>query len=281
VPAPYYSAYPDIARAAGARPRIVACSSESGFKLTPEALEDAITERSRWLALNSPGNPSGAVYGPGELAALAEVLRRHPGVAVLSDDIYEHFLYDGAEFATMARVAPDLGPRTLTVNGVSKTYGMTGWRIGYAGGPQELIRAMARIQFQCTTSPCSVSQAAAVSAILGPQDQVRERMARFEKRRDLVVGMLNEIPGLDCLSPRGSFYAYPNCDGLMGKRAPGGDPIDTDTSLATYLLEAERVSVLPGVAYGLSPHLRVSFANDEDALREGCARIARACARLE
>ena len=281
VPAPYYTAYPDIARMAGAVPRIVACSTESGFKLTPKALEDTITERSRWLALNSPCNPSGAVYGHGELAALAEVLRRHPGVAVLSDDIYEHFLYDGAEFATMARVAPDIGERTLTVNGVSKTYGMTGWRIGYAGGPKELIRAMARIQFQCTTSPCSVSQAAAVAAILGPQDQVPERMARFEKRRDLVVGMLNEIASLDCLSPRGSFYAYPNCAGLMGKRAPDGEAIETDTDLANYLLDAERVSVLPGSAYGLSPHLRVSFANDEDALREGCARIARACERLE
>ena len=281
VPAPYYATYPDIARAAGAEPRIVACSSESGFKLSPAALEGAITERSRWLTLNSPGNPSGAVYDDAELAALAKVLRRHPGVAVLSDDIYEHFLYDGATFATMARVAPDIGERTLTVNGVSKTYGMTGWRIGYAGGPKALIRAMARIQFQCTTSPCSVSQAAAVSAILGPQNQVSERMARFEARRDLVVGMLNEIAGIHCLSPRGSFYAYPNCAGLMGKHTPEGDAIDTDTGLATYVLETERVSVLPGAAYGLSPHFRVSFANDEDSLKEGCARIARACSRLE
>ena len=281
VPAPYYATYPDIARVAGAVPRIVACSSDSGFKLSPQALENAITKRSRWLALNSPGNPSGAVYDHDELAALAEVLRRHPGVAVLSDDIYEHFLYDGAPFATMAAVAPDIGERTLTVNGVSKTYGMTGWRIGYAGGPTELIRAMARIQFQCTTSPCSVSQAAAVPALLGPQDEVRTRMAQFEKRRDLVVGMLNEIDGLDCLSPRGSFYAYPNCAGLIGKRAPDGKTIDTDTGLAIYLLETERVSILPGAAYGLSPHIRVSFANDEDALREGCARIARACSALE
>ncbi|MDP6882948.1 MAG: aminotransferase class I/II-fold pyridoxal phosphate-dependent enzyme, partial [Rhodospirillales bacterium] len=169
----------------------------------------------------------------------------------------------------------------LTVNGVSKTYGMTGWRIGYAGGPSALIRAMARIQYQCTTSPCSVSQAAAVSALLGSQDQVTERMARFEKRRDLVVGLLNAVDGLDCLSPRGSFYAYPACAGLMGKRAPDGGTIDNDADLASYILEAERVSVLPGAAYGLSPHLRISFANDEDALTEGCARIARACSALE
>ncbi len=281
VPAPYYASYPDITRVAGAVPRIVACSTETGFKLSPAALEGAITERSRWLALNSPGNPSGAVYDRDDLAALAEVLRRHPGIAVLSDDIYEHFLYDGATFATMAQVAPDMADRTLTVNGVSKTYGMTGWRIGYAGGPSELIRAMARIQYQCTTSPCSVSQAAAVPALLGPQDQVPERMAQFEKRRDLVVGMLNAIDGLDCLSPRGSFYAYPNCARLLGKRATDGKTIDNDTDLATYILEAERVSVLPGAAYGLSPHLRVSFANDDDALKEGCARIARACSQLE
>jgi aspartate aminotransferase len=281
VPAPYYASYPDIARIAGAVPRVVTCPSESGFKLTPAALEGALTGRSRWLVLNSPGNPSGAVYDQGELAALAQVLRRHPTVAVLSDDIYEHFLYDGAKFATMAQVAPDMADRTLTVNGVSKTYGMTGWRIGYAGGPSALIRAMARIQYQCTTSPCSVSQAAAVSALLGSQDQVTERMARFEKRRDLVVGLLNAVDGLDCLSPRGSFYAYPACAGLMGKRAPDGGTIDNDADLASYILEAERVSVLPGAAYGLSPHLRISFANDEDALTEGCARIARACSALE
>ncbi|MDP6787890.1 MAG: pyridoxal phosphate-dependent aminotransferase [Rhodospirillales bacterium] len=281
VPAPYYASYPDIARIAGAVPRVVTCPAESGFKLTPAALEGALTGRSRWLVLNSPGNPSGAVYDQGELAALAQVLRRHPTVAVLSDDIYEHFLYDGAKFATMAQVAPDMADRTLTVNGVSKTYGMTGWRIGYAGGPSALIRAMARIQYQCTTSPCSVSQAAAVSALLGSQDQVTERMARFEKRRDLVVGLLNAVDGLDCLSPRGSFYAYPACAGLMGKRAPDGGTIDNDADLASYILEAERVSVLPGAAYGLSPHLRISFANDEDALTEGCARIARACSALE
>ena len=281
VPAPYYAAYPDIARVADARPRIVPCPPEGGFKLSPAALEEAITARTRWLILNSPGNPTGAVYDRDSLAALAQELRRHPGVAVLSDDIYEHFLYDGAQFATIAAVAADLQDRVLTVNGVSKTYGMTGWRIGYAGGPRALIGAMARIQFQTTTSPCSVSQAAAAAALNGSSADVGSRKALFERRRDLIVALLNAIDGIDCAAPAGSFYAFPRCAGLIGGRRPDGGVIETDGDLAAYLLDAEGVSVLPGAAYGLSPHLRISFAYDEEILVEGCARIARACARLQ
>ena len=281
IPAPHYPSYLQIARIADATPKIVPCAAGEGFKMSPDELAAAITGKTRWLVLNSPNNPTGAAYDAAELSALAEVLRRHPAVAVLSDDIYERYLYDGARFATIAAVAPDLCDRTLTVNGVSKTYGMTGWRIGYAGGPKELIGAMARIQYQCTTSPCSVSQAAAVEAIMGPQDMVDERVAAFELRRDLVVGLLNGTPGVSCRPPQGSIYTYPDCAGLIGRRTPGGGAIESDTDLAVYLLETEGVSVLPGAAYGLSPYLRVSFAAAEDALREGCRRIVRACARLE
>ena len=280
VPAPYYASYPQLARIPGGEPRIVPCPAERGFKLVPDALEAAITPRSRWLIINSPSNPSGAVYDARELADLAEVLRRHPGVAVLSDDVYEYYIYDGAAFATMAAVAPDLRARILTLNGVSKTYGMTGWRIGYAGGPAPLIRAIARIQSESITSSCSVSQAAAAAALIETADEIKVRLANFAARRDLILERLRSVPGLTCEVPRGSFYAYPGFADLMGRRRPDGRTIDNDVDLADYFLDEAGVSTVAGSAYGLSPHLRLSFAAPESALVEGAARMAKAGARL-
>ena len=281
IPAPYWVSYPDMVRLAGGEPVFVPCPAENGFRLRPEDLERAITPRTKWLVLNSPSNPTGAAYRREELAAIAEVLRAHPQVRVMTDDMYEHLVYDDFVFTTIAQVAPDLKPRTLTVNGVSKAYAMTGWRIGYAGGPRELIRAMATIQSQSTSNPCSISQAAAVAALDGDQSFLAERNRVFRERRDLVVSMLDQAPGLSCPKPEGAFYVYPSCAGVIGKRPPGGQPITSSEDFARYLLEDAGVAVVHGAAFGLDPHFRISYATATELLEEACRRIIRACERLE
>ncbi len=280
IPAPYWVSYPDIVRLGGGEPVILPTDPERGFRLTPEALEAAITPRTKWVILNSPGNPSGAAYRRDELEALAEVLLRHPQVWTLSDDIYEHIVYDGFRFTTLAQVAPELYQRTLTLNGVSKAYAMTGWRIGYGGAPVALVKAMAKLQSQSTSNPSSVSQAAAVEALNGPQDFIAERAAIFESRRDLVVSMLNQAPGLSCPKPEGAFYVYPSCAGVIGKRTPEGKVIDSDLDFVSALLEVEGVAVVHGAAFGLEPHFRVSYAASTADLEAACRRIQRFCAAL-
>ncbi len=280
VPAPYWVSYPDIGLLAGARPVIVPTTLEQGFRLRPEDLEAAITPRTKWLIFNAPSNPSGAAYDESQLRALTEVLLRHPQVWVLTDDIYEHLVYDGLAFRTVAQVEPGLYERTLTVNGVSKAYAMTGWRIGYGGGPHELIKAMAKLQSQSTSNPCSISQAAAVEALGGPQDFIAERAAIFQERRELVVGMLNQAAGLACPRPEGAFYVYPSCAGALGKRPSDGAAIESDLDFVAALLEAEGGAVVHGAAFRLEPHFRVSYAAAMDDLEEGCRRIQRFCAAL-
>jgi len=280
IPAPYWTSYPDVVRFCDGTPVFVNCGREQGFRLNPEQLDRAITPRTKWLILNSPSNPSGAVYGAADLAAIAEVLLRHPKVMILSDDMYEHLLYDGMQRATIAQVAPDLYPRTLTVNGVSKTYSMTGWRIGYAGGPTPLLRAMANIQSQATSNPCSISQAAAVEALNGPQDIVGERAAIFEQRRDMMVRLLKQVPGMICPKPEGAFYTYVDCTGLVGKKTPAGKVIANDTDLAVYLLDQAHVATVQGAGFGLSPYLRLAYATSFENIEQGCARIRRACEEL-
>lgn len=280
IPAPYWVSYPDIVALTGATPVPVACRIAQGFKLLPEQLEAAITPRTKWLILNSPSNPTGAAYTAGELRALADVLVRHPHVMVLTDDMYEHIVYDGFRFATIAQVAPELFDRTLTVNGASKAYAMTGWRIGFAGGPAWLIKAMSKIQSQSTSNPCSIAQAAAAAALNGPQDFLAERNVAFQGRRDLVVSMLNQCSGLSCPRPEGAFYVYPDCSGLIGKRAPDGRMLDSDEAVAGYLLDSEGVAVVHGAAFGLSPAFRISYATDTATLEEACRRIQRACAAV-
>jgi aspartate aminotransferase len=280
VPAPYWVSYPDMTILAEGTPVIVPCPPEKGFKLQPEDLERAITPRTKWLIMNSPSNPTGAAYTRAELKALADVLMRHPQVHVLNDDIYEHLVYDGFQFTTIAQVEPGLYERTLTVNGVSKSYAMTGWRIGYAGGPAHLIKAMAKIQSQSTTNPSSVSQAAAVAALNGPQDFIAERAAVFRERRDLVVGMLNQAVGITCARPQGAFYVFPSCAGTIGRKTPDGKTIETDEDFASYLLTEGGVSVVFGAAFGLSPFFRISYAASTQSLEEACTRIQRACGAL-
>ncbi len=280
IPTPYWVSYPDMALMAGGEPVFAETTAETNFKLKPEVLEAAITPRTKWLILNSPSNPSGAAYTGDELLALAEVLRRHPHVWVLTDDMYEHLIYDDFDFKTIAQVAPDLYDRTLTMNGVSKAYAMTGWRIGYAGGPEPLIKLMGKVISQTTSNPCSISQAAAVEALNGPQDFIAERAKAFQERRDLVVSMLNQATGLKCPTPEGAFYVYPSCAGLIGKRTPGGTVIETDADFAGELLEAEDVAVVHGEAFGLSPHFRISYATSSAVLEDACARIQRFCASL-
>ena len=280
VPAPYWVSYPDIVRLAEGTPVFVDCPADQGFKLQPQDLEAAITERTRWLVLNAPNNPSGAVYSLPELKALAEVLLRHPHVWVLTDDIYEHVLYDGRTFATMAQAEPALQPRTLTVNAVYKAYSMTGWRLGYGTGPADLIKAMVKLQSQSTSNPSSVSQAAALAALTGPQEFIAERRRIFQQRRDRMVEGLNAIPGVRCHRPEGAFYLYPSCAALLGRRTPQGQVLETDEDFVLYLLEAQNLAVLQGGAYGVSPYFRLSFATSYDVLQEGLSRLAAACAPL-
>lgn len=280
VPAPYWVSYPDMVLLAGGEPVTVVGEEKDGFKLRPEVLEAAITPRTRWLILNSPSNPTGAAYTRAELEVLADVLRRHPHVWVLTDDMYEHLVYGDFEYTTIAQVAPDLYDRTLTVNGVSKAYAMTGWRIGYAGGPKALIDLMRKVASQTTSNPASISQWAAVEALNGPQDFMAERRAAFETRRDLVVAMLNQATGITCATPEGAFYVYPSIVGLIGKTTPGGVVIDGDGTFAAELLDAEGVAVVQGEAFGLSPYFRISYATSDAVLQEACARIQRFAASL-
>ena len=280
IPAPYWVSYPDIVQFCGATPVILPCPLENSFKLLPEQLDAAITPRTKWVFLNSPSNPTGAAYSVDELKALADVLLGHPHVYVMTDDIYEHIIYDDFKFATIAEVEPRLFDRTLTVNGASKAYAMTGWRIGFAGGPRTIIKAMAKIQSQSTSNPCSVAQAAAVAALNGPQDFLAERNAAFKQRRDMVVSMLNAANGLSCPCPEGAFYVYPDCSGMIGKTTPQGNRLESDEDVAAYLLETEGVAVVHGAAFGLSPAFRISYATSTEALEEACRRIQRACAAL-
>ncbi|VWX59172.1 pyridoxal phosphate-dependent aminotransferase [Sphingorhabdus sp. 109] len=280
IPAPYWVSYPDIVNFAGGSPVIVEAGADQGYKITPEQLEAAITPKTKWVLLNSPSNPSGAAYSADELKALGAVILPHEHVMVMTDDMYEHIWYADFPFATIAQVCPELYDRTLTVNGVSKAYAMTGWRIGYAGGPEWLIKAMAKLQSQSTSNPCSISQAAAVAALNGPQDFLVERNAAFEKRRDLVVSMINDTPGLTCPMPEGAFYVYPDASGLIGKTTPKGAVIENDEDLVTYLLEEAQVAAVHGSAFGLGPAFRISYATSEDLLTEACTRIQRACAAL-
>ena len=280
VPAPYWVSYPDMVLLADGVPVPVECPADTGFKLQPADLEKAITPKTKWLILNSPNNPTGAAYTRAELKALTDVLVKHPHVWVMTDDMYEHLNYDGFEFTTPAQVEPSLYDRTLTINGVSKAYAMTGWRIGYAAGPKELIKAMGVIQSQSTSNPSSVSQAAAVEALNGPQDFIKTRAEAFKERRDLVVSMLNQATGVKCHKPEGAFYVYPSCAGTIGKTTPEGKVIETDEDFVTYLLESEGVAVVQGTAFGLAPFFRISYATSTAELEDACQRIQRACAAL-
>ena len=280
IPAPYWVSYPDIALLAEGKPVVVPCPVEGGFRMRPEDLERAITPKTKWLILNSPSNPSGAAYTEAEMKALTDVLMKHPQVWVLTDDIYEHIVYDGFTFVTPVQVEPGLMERTLTLNGVSKAYCMTGWRVGYAGGPVDLIKAMNKVQSQSTTHTSSISQAGAVAALNGPIDFLARHTSIFEERRDLVVGMLNQAKGLSCPTPEGAFYVYPSCAGAIGRTTPEGKTIATDDDFVGHLLDAEGVAVVQGAAFGLSPHFRVSYATSTEVLEEACERIQRFCAAL-
>lgn len=280
IPAPYWVSYPDIVLLGGGTPVFIATTIASGFKVTGAQLETAITPRTKWLILNSPSNPSGAAYTADELKALTDVLMHHGHVWVLTDDMYEHLTFGGFAFATPAQVEPGLYGRTLTMNGVSKAYAMTGWRIGYAGGPEVLIKAMAKLQSQSTSNPSSISQYAAVEALNGPQDYIPERAEAFRKRRDLVVGMLNQAKGLTCPTPEGAFYVYPSCAGLIGRTSGKGRRLDTDEDVVSALLEEEGVAVVHGAAFGLSPFFRISYATSETVLEEACKRIQRFCGNV-
>ena len=280
IPAPYWVSYPDMVRLCGGDPVIVEAPIEAHFKITPEQLEAAITPSTKWFIFNSPSNPTGAGYSRTELKALTNVLLRHPHVWIMSDDMYEHIVYAPFEFCTPAQVEPALYDRTLTVNGVSKAYAMTGWRIGYAAGPEVLIKAMTKVQGQSTTNPSSISQWAAVEALNGPQDYIATSRIAFERRRNLVVGLLGKIDGIECPTPEGAFYVYPSIKGLIGKATPSGTTISNDEVFATALLESEGVAVVFGAAFGLSPNFRISYATSDELLTEACARIARFCEGL-
>jgi aspartate aminotransferase len=280
VPSPYWVSYPDIVLLAGATPVVVETKLEDGFKLKPADLAAAITPRTRWFIFNSPSNPTGAAYTRDEIKALTDVLLKHEQDWVLSDDIYEHLVYDDFAFTTPAQVEPKLKERTLTLNGVSKAYSMTGWRIGYGGGPEPLIKAISTLQSQSTSNPCSISQWASVEALEGPQDFLKDWVKAFQERRDLVVSMLNQAKGIDCPTPEGAFYVYPSCAGLIGKTTPKGRTLATDEDVAAALLEEEGVAVVHGAAFGLSPFFRISYATGIQALEEACRRIQRFCANL-
>jgi len=281
IPAPYWVSYPDMTLLAGGTPVAVETTAESGFKITAEALEAAITPKSKWLIINSPSNPSGGAYTRAELQAIAEVLLRHPQVWVLTDDMYEHLVFDDFEFTTIAQVEPKLYDRTLTMNGVSKAYAMTGWRIGYAAGPEPLIKAMAKMISQTTSNPSSISQWAALEALNGTQDFIKPNAKLFQERRDLVVSMLNLAQGIHCPTPEGAFYVYPSCAGLIGKTAPSGKVIESDEDFAVELLETEGVAVVHGAAFGLSPFFRISYATSNDVLEDACSRIQRFCGNVK
>ena len=281
IPAPYWVSYPDMVLLAGGEPVIAMTGEQRGFKLRPEDLEAAMTKRTKWVILNSPSNPTGAAYSRDQLKTVCEVLARHPQVWVMSDDIYEKVIYGNFVFSTPAEVEPALYERTLTVNGVSKAYAMTGWRIGYAGGPRPLIEAMAMIQSQSTSNPTSIAQAAAVAALNGDHAFLAPRNAAFQRRRDRVVAMLNQAPGLRCLTPEGAFYVYPSCAGTIGRKTPDGKTIRTSEDFATYLLEAVGVAVVHGTAFGLDPYFRISYATSDALLKAACERIQNACAALK
>ena len=280
IPAPYWVSYPDITLLAEGTPVIVDCPAEANFKLSPEDLDAAITPKTKWLILNSPSNPTGMGYTRKDMKALTEVLMRHEHVGVMTDDMYEFLVFDGFEFVTPAQVEPALIGRTLTLNGLSKAYCMTGWRVGYAAGPSEIIKAMNSIQSQSTTHTSSVSQAAALAALTGPHDFIAVHNKIFTKRRNLVVSMLNETEGLSCPTPDGAFYVYPSCVGLIGKKTPEEKTLETDEDVVAYLLESEGIAAVHGAAFGLSPHLRISYATSTELLTEACTRIQRACAAL-
>ena len=280
IPAPYWVSYPDMVLLAEGTPVSIECPQEDGFKLTPVALAAAITPRTKWLILNSPSNPTGAGYSADDLLALAEVLRHQPHVYIMVDDMYEHLVYDGFIFATLAEVAPDLQDRILTINGVSKAYCMTGWRIGYATGPQPLIKAMAKIQSQSTSNPNSIAQWAAVEALSGPLDFMEDNLEHFAARRTLVSDALNAIDGVNCFLPEGAFYVYPNITGLIGRKTPEGKTIETDGDFVSYLLESKGVATVQGAAFGLSPHFRISYATSTDVLKDAMGRITTACSAL-
>ncbi len=281
IPAPYWVSYPDMVLLAEGKPVIVVGAADKGFKIQPADLEKAITPRTKWIILNSPSNPTGAAYSWDEMKALTDVLVRHPQVWVLTDDMYEKIVYDDFKFCTPAQVEPKLFDRTLTMNGVSKAYCMTGWRIGYAAGPLPLIKAMDTIQSQSTSNASSISQAASVAALNGQEDFIASQNEVFKQRRDLVVSMLNQAKGLHCPRPEGAFYVFPSCAGVIGKKTPQGKVLETDTDFVTYLLESEGVAVVQGSAFGLAPHFRISYATSTEALEEACRRIQRACAALQ
>ncbi len=280
IPAPYWVSYPDMVRLAGGTPVFVTGYEENGFKITPDDLEKAITPKTKWFVLNSPSNPSGAAYSREELRALADVLARHENVWIVSDEIYEHIVYDGFKSYSIAAVAPELKNRTLTVNGLSKSFSMTGWRVGYAAGPVEVIKAMNKVQSQSTSHAVSFCQSAGVVALNSPMDFLAERNATFKARRDMVAAKLNAVKGMSCRMPEGAFYLYPSVAGCIGKKTPDGKVIENDTDFASALLEAEGVAVVPGVAFGLSPYFRLSYATSTEALEKACERIKRFCESL-
>ncbi|MCK1516964.1 pyridoxal phosphate-dependent aminotransferase [Bradyrhizobium sp. 190] len=280
IPTPYWVTYADIVLIMGGKPVFVPCQENNGFRLNPEDLARAITPRTRWVILNSPSNPTGAAYSEANYRPILDVLLKHPDVWLMVDDIYEHIVYGDFRFVTPAAIEPSLRDRTLTVNGVSKAYAMTGWRIGYAGGPSPLIRAMAVVQSQSTSCPSSISQAAAIAALYSPVDIVAERCRSFQLRRDLVVAALNGIEGITCRMPEGAFYTFASCAGVMGRKTPDGECINSDADFAEYLLRSVGVAVVPGSAFGLGPHFRISYATSASELKEACQRIAVATGRL-
>ncbi|MCK9814969.1 pyridoxal phosphate-dependent aminotransferase [Pseudomonas sp. MAFF 302046] len=280
VPAPYWVSYPEMVQLCGAQTRVVTCEAKDGFKLTPDALAAAITAQTRWLILNSPSNPTGAVYSRDELQALAEVLLAHPQVLILADDIYEHLIFDDQPFHTLAQVEPRLAPRTLTMNGVSKAYAMTGWRIGFATGPRWLLDAMEKLQGQQTSGACSISQQAALAALEGPRDFIQDSRDVFQRRRDLMVALLNDTPGLECRVPAGAFYAFASCAGVIGRTSPAGRVLHSDEDFAHALLDEANVAVVHGSAFGLGPYIRIAYALDDASLRKACEAIRRFCTDL-
>ena len=280
IPAPYWVSYPDMVLLAGGTPVYVSSDMQSGFRARPEDIDAAVTESSKWIILNSPSNPSGATYTEDELKALADVIRKHPQLHVMCDDIYEHITFNGFVFKTLATIAPDLKDRIFIVNGVSKAYAMTGWRIGYGAGTKELVKAMSIIQSQSTSNPSSISQIAALEALTGPQDYIKTNVGNFQKKRDLVLSLINAIPGLDCYKSEGAFYLFPKCSDIFGKKTPEGNVINSSNDVATYLLESANVAVVPGIAFGLEGYFRISYATSEKLLIDACSRISKALAQL-